>query len=320
MPSMLPKLAPMMVLLGASCALAAQTPDNPSPFRFVERADEGTLTLLEADRPVFVYNFADRLKPGLPDDRKRSCYVHPIYGLDGEMLTEDFPPEGHFHHRGLCWAWAVVKVGDQLTDPWDLRRIRARFRSWVERRTESDSATMAAEDDWVLDGEKVVATEVLRWRVSPATDVGRAIDIDWTISTESSELSVAGRPKAGYGGLMLRFPNLPQTVITTSEGLQLADANLKPCAWADLTSCFGKDERRSGAAIFLHSSHPGFPVGWTLRHYGFLNPAWPGVTPVVFNPREPVTLRYRLWVHRGDAAAGGVQQAYEAYRRTARTR
>jgi hypothetical protein len=295
----------------AAFVTAADSADCPSPFRFVERTDEGTLTLFEAQRPVFVYNFADRLKPGLAEDRRRSCYVHPIYGLDGETLTEDFPPEGHFHHRGLCWAWAEVKVGERVTDPWDLRGIRARFRSWIERRADSESATLAAEDEWVLDGEQVVATEVLRWRVYPATDVGRAIDVDWTIAAKAASLAVAGRPKAGYGGLMLRFPHLPQTVITTSEG---------PCAWADLSSCFTQDERRSGAAIFLHPAHPGIPVGWTLRHYGFLNPAWPGTTPVILKPDEPITLRYRLWIHRGDAAAGGVQQAYEAYRRTASLR
>lgn len=304
----------------AAFLMAADSADRPSPFRFVEQAAEGTLTLFEAERPVFVYNFTDRLKPGLAEDRKRSCYVHPIYGLDGETLTEDFPPEGHFHHRGLCWAWAEVKVGERVTDPWDLRGIRARFRGWMERRADSESATLAAEDEWVLDGEQVVATELLRWRVYAATDVGRAIDVDWTISAKGTGLTVAGRQKAGYGGLMLRFPNLPQTVITTSEGPQPTDANLKPCVWADLSSCFSKDERRSGLAVFLHPAHPGTPVGWTLRHYGFLNPAWPGVTRVVLKPDEPITLRYRFWIHRGDSAAGGVQQAYEAYRRAASPR
>jgi hypothetical protein len=51
--------------------------------------------------------------------------------------------------------------------------------------------------------------------------------------------------------------------------------------------------------------------------YGLLNPAWPGVTPVTLKPGEPLVLRYRLWIHRGDVAAGGVQQAYDAYRQAA---
>ena len=200
MRSQLSTLTLVAWLVQAALAAAADSADRPSPFRFVENAAQGTLTLFEAERPVFVYNFADRLKPGLAEDRKRSCYLHPIYGLDGETLTEDFPPAGHFHHRGLCWAWAEVKVGQRLTDPWDLRGIRARFSRWIERRADPDTATLVAEDDWVLDGEQVVATEVLRWRVYPATDVGRAIDVDWTIAAKDNSLTVAGRQKAGYGG------------------------------------------------------------------------------------------------------------------------
>ncbi len=99
----------LVVLCGGLVALAAE---GQSAFRLVEKSEEGTLTLYEGNRPVLVYNFADRLKPGLPIDRKRSCYIHPIYGLDGETLTEDFPPKGHWHHRGLCWAWAEVKVDE----------------------------------------------------------------------------------------------------------------------------------------------------------------------------------------------------------------
>jgi hypothetical protein len=314
MRSNLPALTLIVVSLWAAFAPAADSADSPSPFRFVEQAADGTLTLFEAERPVFVYNFADRLKPGLPEDRKRSCYIHPIYGLDGETLTEDFPPEGHFHHRGLGWAWAEVKLGERLTDPWDLRGIRARFRSWAERETDPDRAILAAEDDWVLDETKVVATEVMRLEVHKATDVGRAIDVQWRLTAQGEPIQIAGRKTAGYGGFMFRFPALKQTVITTNEGPQPTDANLKPCVWADLSSRFTQGDLRSGAAVFLHPTHPGLPVGWTLRYYGLLNPAWPGVTPITLKPGEPLVLRYRLWIHRGDAATGGVQQAYDAFR------
>lgn len=301
------------VLVATAAALAADPAG--SPFRFVEQPDKGSLTLFEADRPVLAYQFGDRLKPGLKKDRTRSCYLHPVYGLDGETLTEDFPPHGHFHHRGICWAWAEVKVQGQITDPWDLRKIRAKFDRWTERRTDPDSATLAAQDDWVFDGSQVVATEVVRLHVHRATDKGRAIDVQWRFEPKVDPFEVAGRKKAGYGGWMFRFPELKQTVITTDQGPQPTDANLKPCVWADLSSRFGAGEALSGAAIFLHPQHPGMPVGWTLRRYGLLNPAWPGTTPVAIPSGKPLVLEYRMWIHRGDAAAGGVREAYEAYRK-----
>jgi hypothetical protein len=303
----------LFAALGPDAGEAA-APSSGAGFRFVERADEGTLTLYEGDRAVLVYNFTDRLKPGLAADRRRACYIHPIFGLDGETLTEDFPPEGHFHHRGLCWTWAEVKVGDRLTDPWDLRGIRARFRRWSERQAGPETAVLAAEDDWVLDEKQVVATEEIRLRVAKASDVGQAIDLDWRLEAKVGALQIAGRKKAGYGGLMLRFPALPETVLTTDAGPQPTDANLKAAAWADLSSKFGGKSDRSGAAIFVHPQHPNTPVGWTLRKYGFLNPAWPGTNPVTLEPGKPLVLRYRLWIHRGDAMAGAIRQAYEAYR------
>jgi hypothetical protein len=305
-----------LILVGAFWGQAAEPASGASPFRFAEQPDQGTLTLYDGARPVLVYNFADQLKPGLPPDRKRACYIHPIYGLDGETLTEDFPPEGHFHHRGLCWTWAEVHVGDRLTDPWDLRGIRARFRQWLQRQTGPETAVLEAQDDWVLDEKQVVATEVLYLRVETASDRGRIIDAEWRFEAKHDALQVAGRKAAGYGGFLLRFPALPETVLTTDSGPQPTDANLKPCTWADLSSRFGSREQRSGVAVFLHPQHPGQPVGWTLRKYGLLNPAWPGTTPVKVEPGKPLVLRYRLWIHRGDATAGVVAEAYEAYRKT----
>ena len=294
----------MSVVLGAVA--------GESPFRFVERQEKGTLTVFDGERPVMAYIFGDQLKEGLSPDRTRSSYVHPIYGLDGETLTLDFPAGGHFHHRGLCWAWAQVKVGDTMTDPWDLRRILTKFRRWAQRQCDEGGATLAVDNHWVFDGKRTVATEQISFRVHKATDVGRAIDVTWRIEAKEP-LALAGRPKKGYGGFMLRFPQLKDTVLTIDDGTHPANSDLKASAWADLSSRFGKGDAMSGIAIFPHPSHPGLPVGWTLRSYGFINPAWPGPTPFALEPGKPLTLQYRLWVHRGDAAAGAVAQAYKNY-------
>src|SRR5688572_19310265 len=70
-----------------------------SQFRF-EPVTDRSLGIWEGDRPVFVYNHGAIGKPGLEGARERSSYVHPIYGLDGEILTDDFPKD-HVYHRGL---------------------------------------------------------------------------------------------------------------------------------------------------------------------------------------------------------------------------
>ena len=48
----------------------------------------------------------------------RSNYFHPLYDLDGTVLTEDFPKD-HIHHRGIFWAWHQVRInGKTVQDQW----------------------------------------------------------------------------------------------------------------------------------------------------------------------------------------------------------
>ena len=76
-------------------------------FRMVSD-DQGYL-VSEGERPVLFYQSAPR---SLDGRYSRSSYVHPLYGLDGRVLTHDFP-EDHLHHRGIFWAWHQLWVGDK---------------------------------------------------------------------------------------------------------------------------------------------------------------------------------------------------------------
>ena len=61
----------------------------------------------EGDTKVLFYQ-AER--KALPDGQAaRSNYFHPLYDLDGNVLTEDFPKD-HIHHRGIFWAWHQVRI------------------------------------------------------------------------------------------------------------------------------------------------------------------------------------------------------------------
>jgi hypothetical protein len=100
-------------------------------FRF-ENIDAGSLAIADSGRRVMVYSFGVRAKAGVPKDREHSCYVHPLYGLDGEVLTDDFPAD-HVHHRGLYWAWPHVRLGSADHDLWTLRGVRQKFERWMEK-------------------------------------------------------------------------------------------------------------------------------------------------------------------------------------------
>ncbi|UCE21704.1 MAG: PmoA family protein, partial [Candidatus Aminicenantes bacterium] len=160
--------------------------------------------------------------------------------------------------------------------------------------------------------KEVVAKETVSLQVHPANNVGRAIDLEIVILAVGGPLELQGAQdqKKGYGGLCVRgAPMFKGSTLTTDQGLLKKDSTNVPFLWADMST------EKLGVAIFVSPGHPAFPTTWLIRnsYAGVLNASWPGLESVVLQPGKPVTLRYRLYVHRGDATAGRVHQAYEDY-------
>jgi hypothetical protein len=280
-------------------------------FRFAQIGDK-SLGLWEGDKPVFVYNHGVIRKAGVPEDRARSAYVHPLYGLDGEVLTDDFPKD-HYHHRGLFWAWPQVKIGDKKHSLWDLRGIRHRFERWLEQGPTAKGATLGVENGWYVGQEKVVQ-EKIRLRVHPASANERAIDVDCEWRPLKAALTLTGAEGKSYGGLTLRFAPGTHTTITIPAGVTKEDLAMTNLPWADLTRLWDAEKRTSGATLFIHPSHPDFPPQWLTRHYGVLCVGWPGVKPGTFPAGEVIRCRYRVWIHRGPVSAERIAKAYAEYR------
>jgi len=96
-------------------------------------------------------------------------------------------------------------------------------------------------------------------------------------------------------------------------GVTKKDLAVAPLPWADFTAPLRRPAGRSGAAVFVHASHPAYPPTWLTRHYGCLCVGWPGVKPATLRPGKPGRCRYRLWVHRGQPDVKTLQKAYKAY-------
>jgi len=285
-----------------------------SPFRF-EESDGKFLRLFEGDRLVLVYNFGMLLKEGVPEKYRRSSYVHPIYGLDGEILTDDFPKD-HYHHRGLFWAWVRVEVDGKTYDPWAVGGdLLAKFEQWLGREVRESDVSFGVNNGWYV-GDRKVADEKVGFRIGRADLIGRAIDVDLTIEATDKPVRIGGElpMKKGYGGFGFRFaPRQKPVVMSMADGKQPDNVIRKVSPWADYSAQFQDAKAVSGAAIFIDQSHPGFPNSWLLREYGYIGLTWPGLDLFTLEPGKPLHLRYRLWIHRGDAVSGRVTQAYAAY-------
>ncbi|MFB3829233.1 MAG: DUF6807 family protein [Bryobacteraceae bacterium] len=265
------------------------------PAGFAWRAATSTaLELTENGLPVFAYNFGAQLKPGAPEHLARACYLHPVYAPDGTVVTDDFPKD-HWHHRGISWMWPRVLVEGREYDLWACKGIYARFVRWIAREAGADRARLAVENGWFIEKRQVMR-ETVDIVVRPAAADRRVFDLSVTFEALGSRVEVAGAPenRKGYGGLSFRFAPRTGTVILTGEGKEAKDTDMVPHAWAELSGIFAG--RKAGARVTIDPSHPGYPDGWCLRHYGFLGVNYPGLDPVAFQPGQPVAMKYRVEV------------------------
>ena len=280
-------------------------------FFFVEDKDKGRLTVLEGSAKVLTYCFADQLKEGIHPEQTRSCYIHPLYSLDGQVLTDDFI-EDHPHHHGVFWTWPVVRTRGQTTQTWHPANLRQHFVRWIDLDAENNPAVLSVENVWKLDGTEVVAIETVTLQIHLAADKSRAIDIKLQILAMGGPLELQGAQDGGkgYGGLSFRgAPMFTGTAVTSDKGSLEKDINNKEFLWTDIST------KELGVAIFVAPDHPDYPIPWITRnsYAGFLNPSWPGLESIVLQPEKPVTLRYRIYIHQGDAASGKVSAAYQEY-------
>lgn len=292
---------------------------------FTLEDDGASVTVREGDTPVFVYLYLPGRKPVLVSERyRRGCYIHPLYGLDGEELTQDFPLD-HFHHRGVFWAWPDSTLGERKMDVWAFDGARQVYSKWLKQETDNEKAVLSVENHWVFDDapEVPVIRETVTILVHPAADNHRDLDFELTFSNVSQDvftLRGSGTETKGYGGFCLR-PDATRRplVFTSKQGVSEEDALELESPWVDVSyATTPGGESLSGAAIFQHPDNPGYPhPGWILRHYGFLGQSWPHTVAHVMAPGDSVTLRYRLHVHRGAAAEAGVESAFHLYEQSA---
>ncbi len=285
--------------------VARATNDKSAGIRATEN-DQGVL-FTEGDAKILFYQRATK---SLDGKHSRANYIHPLYDLDGGVLTEDFPDD-HPHHRGIFWAWHQLWVGDKkIGDGWECSRFAWDVKQMETRVPISGPASLRVKvmwksPDWVdADGkEKPLIEENTLIRIHPQTDGTRAIDFEIGLLALENEMRLGGSSDdKGYGGFSVRV-RLPDDVRFTGRDGELQPQRTAVAGgpWLDITASYGPTEKQSGLAILCHPSSPGFPQPWILRsNRSMQNPAYPGQHAAPLSTTQPTTLRYRLVLHRDE--------------------
>ncbi|MCC6484284.1 MAG: PmoA family protein [Armatimonadetes bacterium] len=291
-----------VIALGALASVPARAAGAFS----IERTGKDYLLVSEGRTPVFRYVLGEILAPGMPEDRRRSSYVHPLYALDGVTeLTADFPVD-HPHHRGLSWMWQQVSFAESPSSPpvtkdlWTLKGMHQKFSGRYSAQVTDRVATLSVHNGWFDDasGKKIVDEDV-KFTVYRAMQARRAIDFELTLSAVDGPVTIA-TSQTGYSGLGVRFADRTDTALFSADGAVVKDENKISHTWADLSGRFAGKDTLDGVSILQSRRNPYFPDGWCLRYYGYLSPSFTNKTAgYTILPDEPLTLRYRLYVHTG---------------------
>lgn len=272
-------------------------------FQLVEN-EPGQITIRDGETTnILTYQYGDKLAPGVDPKYKRSSYIHPLYSLDSEVLTDDFPAD-HHHHHGISWVWPVVKTRDQSTQTWHPAQpaLRQYFVSFAKREASDESAVLTVRNDWKLNETEIVASETVTLRVQPIIKNARLIDVEIELEAIGGPLTLQGTPtdNKGYGGFGLRAaPNFKGATLTTDTGPSENDIVNEQRVWADISTT------NSGITITVPPDHPNAPLSWMIRnsYAGIINPCWPGLQPTTLEPGQPVTLKYQMKINRGNHAS-----------------
>ncbi len=283
-------------------------------------SDSGQVELSEAGRPVLRY-VARTIEPGDLLDRvtegnrkytvARSDYLHPLYGLDGEELTRDWPVD-HPHHRGIYWAWPEVGYKGELGDLHALQKVFARA-AGVPRLTSGAFAEVRAESRWMWDDKEPIVWETATLRAWPETAAGRFVDLEFALTALVDGVTLARRGTELYGGLNCRLNAVTGQQIAFHTDAPEAQPRM---AWADLSGTFPGGQGSAALTIMPHAGNPEAPPDWVkYDELNWFQPTFPQAGHRYALSREaPTVLRYRLWIRRGgpidEAAARAQWTAY----------
>lgn len=253
---------------------------------------DGKLELRDGGQPVIAYNYGPQLRNGAPEVKRRLGYVHPVWAPNGAVVTDDFPTD-HWHHRGIFWAWPVVRYEGKKFDIWTLTGgIESRFSKWLEKKT-GKTARIGAEQHWYIQGAQV-ARETVHIEVEPLKGNERSMHYDITLEA-LKPLEIAGSQDGkGYGGFNVRFAPREGTVIRTDKGVEAKDTDLVPHPWAEMEAVYAGKKAR--LRVISDAQNPGHPQGWCLRKYGFIGANHPGLETLRLEPGKPLRLRYTVTV------------------------
>lgn len=267
-------------------------------FEVIESA-EG-IAIKEENKAVLFFQAQPKAIKG---QFERAGYVHPLYDLQGNELTEDGPAD-HPHQRGIFWAWhQLLWKGKKVGDSWVSDKVS--FKPVSSGAISNDtSVVIHSEMIWKCDSTNKGLIDIINEQstitVYPVADAYRLIDFDIVLKPLVDSVALGGSDDAkGYGGFSWRI-KLPSDLQFQSRAdpIKPQETAVTAGPWMSFVGKFN-NKSSTGITVFCASPFPGPGQQWILRTAegtSMQNAVFPGRTPVLL-PSGGWQLRYRLVIH-----------------------
>lgn len=282
---------------------------------FVFKPNDQGVQLIENGKPVFFYQQKTKVLAG---QYKVNNYLHPLYSLTGDTLTEESPKD-HPYHRGIFWGWHQHYIDNKsIGEGWvfegiyqEVENVRTKIvkgSAWFDLSVLWKSSLYHNGEPYIEEKTNII--------VFPAEQNIRKIDFEISLKGLVTGVQIGGADdEKGYGGFCPRV-KLPDGLVFTSTNGPVKPQNtqIKAGPWMDLSGAYGKNGEISGLTILCHNSTPNYPAPWILRQKASMqNVVFPGRERISVQMDKPIILRYRLIIHNGNAAGVDLPKLQSEY-------
>jgi hypothetical protein len=275
---------------------------------------EGGLLFTENNKNVLFYQIDQKSKDGL---FTRSNYIHPLWGINGTEITEDFPAD-HLYHRGIFWSWQQIWHGNQrIGNGWELKDFEQDVVEVEFRAGKNGAAILQTEVLWKSEKYKRLSQKIPYLKenstitIHPVDKNYRIIDFEIRFVALEDSIKIGGsEEEKGFGGFSVRMLLSDDVTFSGPEGkIILPDKQVESNGYVIISGTTVGKKGQGGIVIVDKSDNPGYPQKWILHsRNGMQNAVFPDEKAIPVSKIDPIVLKYSLIVYSGKLTSKKIQK------------
>jgi len=251
-------------------------------------------------------------------------YYYPLIGPSGYTLIQD-APDDHLHHHGMWWGHDDVN-GHKAYHEFR-REGRQTHRDFLALISGPVFGQITALIDWVDEDGNLLLKETRSVRFYNTPRESRYLDLHTTLHAVNGDVIFGDTKEGGFPFIRVneQINGFHTGLLTASNG-NMKEAHIFGTFsdWVDYSGQLvnvqwndGVPTRSmldAGIAMFTHPDNESFAKQWFVRDSGaFTSANFHFSGGKTLPSGESLTIRQRVYVHKGDVDGGQVKERYQQY-------